>query len=142
MRTVSVRPRCLVALGFVFTAAAFVPAATSAPRSDAGKEVRVEFPAGQSCWKYRGDASAFKGAFLAGQRLIITSTGEAHFGDAHGQWITTQSREVSVFPERSSGEIAADQSGERVIPVTGRYSITVWPHAIQGYPGVMIVCKR
>lgn len=121
--------------------AALASAATAAPRLDT--PVRIEFRAGEPCFTYSGRASAFSGVFVAGQRLVISSTGEAHFGDPQGgRWIKTQAREIDVSSASGAAPVTADDGGEWVVPATGRYSVTVWPHAIQGYPGVMIVCRR
>jgi hypothetical protein len=111
------------------------------PRSGTPHDVGIVFQAGQRCWKYSGTAHAFRGWFDAGQQLVVTSTGEFHFGDSRGDWVTTDTREVTVMPLRSADEVVADRAGVRHIPKAGSYSIAVGPHAIQGYPGVVIVCR-
>jgi hypothetical protein len=126
--------------------AAIVALAPLAPAQGSSRpathdDIRIVFKPGERCWKYSGRASAFRGSFDAGQKLVVTSTGEFHFGDDKGDWVTTAARDVTVMPLQNETEVIADLAGVRHIPQTGDYSIAVGPHAVQGYPGVVIVCR-
>jgi hypothetical protein len=122
--------------------AAVVDPGTSNPATAAAagpSTVTIHFQRGANCWKYMGAAATFNGKFAAGQRLDITSTGEAANGDGAKTWFETRPRSVDIAG--AGGQLlSADNDGYFTIPATGLYQITFDPMAMVGAPGVMIVC--
>jgi hypothetical protein len=99
----------------------------------------IAFAKGQTCWRYTGKSAFFSGYFQAGQKLVATATGDAHEADDKREWIVTEAREVDVFDGKDT---PLDLKDDRItIPHAGKYSFSVWPHAIQGYLGTIIICK-
>ena len=107
------------------------------PNTAAASAVTIHFRRGATCWKYSGAATTFNGSFSAGQRLDITSTGEA--AEAGGV-VKTISRFVYVADSRTGRLLTADASGQYTIPATGLYQITFGPMSVVGAPGTMIIC--
>jgi len=101
----------------------------------------MNFESGQKCWKYRGTASIFSETFAAGQKLVVTSTGELRYLDGKYEYTVTQPREISVGRHGDSNTFDVDDDTEFVIPKSGEYEFSIWPHEMQGYPGTFIVCK-
>jgi hypothetical protein len=102
-----------------------------------GTAVTIHFQRGATCWRYAGAATTFNGSFRAGQRLAITSTGEA--AEAGGI-VKTVSRFIYVADSRTGRLLTADSGGQYAIPATGLYQITFGPMSVVGAPGTMIVC--
>ncbi|MGI9169303.1 MAG: hypothetical protein ACR2FH_03895 [Caulobacteraceae bacterium] len=104
----------------------------------------IFFKPGQTCWRYSGDEAYFTGKFRAGEHIVVTSAGESHFSDpATGREIARIAmRDMSVSQSKPYRPLDPSAEGEFRIPVTGSYDISFWPHAVQGFPGTLIVCKR
>jgi hypothetical protein len=105
---------------------------------------QISLKPGQTCWRYSGKEAFFKGQFREGEHLIVTSAGEAHEIDpATGREVARMvERSITVSQHQPYREIKPVAENEYRIPFDGAYDVSFWPHAIQGYPGVMIVCKR
>lgn len=111
----------------------------AAPAPAGPSAVAIHFQRGANCWKYVGAAATFNGRFAAGQRVDITSTGEAENGDGAKTWYETKPRSVYIGP--AGGQLlSADADGYFTIPASGAYQISFDPMAMVGAPGVMIVC--
>lgn len=104
----------------------------------------IAFKPHQNCWRYVGKEAYFTGVFHTGDHLIITAAGEAHFADpATGrELVRVEPREVSFSQAKPYRGVSAIAEGEFIVPLTGRYDISLWPHAIQGFEGILLVCKR
>lgn len=107
------------------------------PSAADASAVTIHFQRGATCWRYSGAATTFNGSFGAGQRLDITSTGEA--AEAGGI-VKTISRFVYIADSRTGRLLTPDSGGRYPIPATGLYQITFGPMSVVGAPGTMIIC--
>ena len=103
----------------------------------------IRFLPGHNCWKYIGKESIFSGLFAVNQRLMIQSFGESHGIDQRiGQEsIELEKRDISLLSNEQS-EVQSIGDDTYIIPKSGKYDITFWPHAIQGYDGEIVVCRK
>ena len=116
------------------------PAASGPVASGDASVVAIHFQRGANCWRYAGSATTFNGEFAAGQRLDITSTGEADSGNGTRNWVETSEREIYLADGRSGRLLTAGADGHFAIPQSGPYQITFGPQSVVGSPGVMVVC--
>lgn len=122
------------------TALSILPAEAQAQRRQV---VEIRFARGATCWVYQGRAFLFTGRFMEGQTLRIRARGQTYNSDGRRNWITIDNRNVSIGPHGSDMNNADVESpGEYDIPYSGRYDISLWPHAIQGAPGTLQICTR
>ncbi|WP_443747139.1 hypothetical protein [Asticcacaulis solisilvae] len=119
---------------------AFAGAAIAAPRDKPPVPVKLS-PGG--CWKYSGTADAFALTARAGDRLVITAAGEADFMGGGVSWATVQARDITVARKDKPDVVVLPEYGDGAYQFHkgGDYSITLWPHAIHGLPGMVIVCR-
>jgi hypothetical protein len=104
----------------------------------------IVFKPDQSCWRYTGREAFFRGSFRAFAHIIVTAAGELHTIDpATGrEMVQMQMRDVFISPARGALKVEDAGKGEFVIPETGLYDISLWPHVMQGNPGMVVICKR
>jgi hypothetical protein len=119
---------------------AFAAVALAPTGAVADTVVAIHFPLHQTCWRYVGTAFDFQGAFKGGQRLVITATGDADMGNGRTNWVETEARDVDVSMVDGGREIAAAQDGSFILPATGAYEISLYPMAIRGNKGTVVIC--
>jgi len=134
MRTL-LRYAAAAACGLAFAAAALTPTVAAADTV-----VAIHFPLHQTCWRYAGTAFLFQGSFKGGQRLSVTATGDADMGNGRSNWVETQARDVDVSTVQGGREVAAAQDGSFLLPTTGAYEISLYPMAIRGNKGTVVIC--
>ena len=134
-----------VALSALALAAALAaPIAADAARGrDGDGPVQIRFARGAVCWRYTGRAWEFTGRFAQGQTLTIRATGMATLGDGRRTWEERQDRFATVSHHRGEPIDGVDgEDGVFVIPASGLYDISLWPHAMQGGLGTIRICAR
>ena len=121
------------------TAVGAMPSDASAQRRQI---VEIRFARGATCWVYSGRAFLFNGRFMEGQTLVIRARGQTLNSNGRRTWITNDDRMVSVGPRDSDDVETVDGRGRYEVPHSGRYQLSLWPHAIQGMPGTLQICTR
>jgi hypothetical protein len=130
-------------------ALAFVPTlATSAHASSCSRDVaaRIQFPAHEACWTYRGPATLFTGKFSSGQTVSAQMTGEATDYNPRDGSAATVSRPRDPNVEGPGGYFFAVPDAPGVLtfvaPATGTYRFSFSPCAMWGAPGAVRICAR
>lgn len=136
-------PRTVLS-ALALAAALAAPLSADAARGrDGDGPVQIRFARGAVCWTYTGRAWEFTGRFAAGQTLTIRATGMATMGDGRRTWEEQQERFPTVSHHRGEPIDADDvDSNIFVIPRSGLYDISLWPHAMQGGLGTTRICAR
>jgi hypothetical protein len=129
------RHAAVAACGLAFAATVLAPTGAAADTV-----VAIHFPLHQTCWRYTGTAFTFQGSFKGGQRLAVTATGDADMGNGRTNWVETEARDVDVSTVNGGHEVAAAQDGSFLLPATGAYEISLYPMAIRGNKGTVVIC--
>lgn len=109
--------------------------------------IPVKLGTKNTCWKYHGLFDGFTVHVNSGDRLIISSTGEAHFSNGVDTWETVQPRDITVSkPPRSNTDniwIVRPQGEPAVysFDTGGDYDILLGPQAIRGMQSTVVVCR-
>jgi len=135
MRRKFLRSAAAFVCSVAFSAGVFAPTEAAADTV-----VAIHFPLHQTCWRYVGTAFDFQGSFKGGQRLVITATGDADMGNGRTNWVETQARDIDVSTVAGGREVAAAQDGSFILPETGAYDISLYPMAIRGNKGTVVIC--
>ena len=109
-------------------------------------KVRIQMPAWQTCWSYRGTATTFIGEFAYGKRIAVRMVGEASDYDPRtGRTVTSwRARDPNVEGPGGFFFGAAEAPGSLTFaaPVGGTYRFSFAPCAMWGSPGVVRICAR
>jgi hypothetical protein len=93
------------------------------------------------CWKYTGRSDGFVVHARAGERLVITAAGEADFMDGGTRWAEVEKRDIMVSAYGKDTPVEPAAANVYRFDKSGDYSLSLWPHAIQGLPSLVIVCR-
>lgn len=126
-------------------ALAALPAAALASACDRPMIVHVRM-LGQTCWTYRGAATAFVGDFSHGQTITAEMVGQSAEYDPRTGRATTSWRPRDPNVEGPGGFFFADAEAPGaltfVAPTNGTYRFSFSPCAMWGAPGVVRICAR
>jgi hypothetical protein len=93
------------------------------------------------CWKYSGRGDGFVVHAQAGERLVITAAGEAAFVDGATPWAEVNKRDIMVTARGKDTPVEPAAGNVYRFDRGGDYNLSLWPHAIQGLPSMVIVCR-
>jgi len=131
-------PRVLrtgVALAVLYSAVNGV-AAASPSRSI---PIVVQLDPGSGCWTYHGTVDGFTLRATGGERLLISTAGEADFTDGTHSWKVVERRDVVVA--KGTEVVRPDEHSIYRFDSSGKFTLVLGPAAIRGLPSILIVCR-